>query len=80
MHYVYIIQSINHSNETYVGCTENLKKRLSNHNAGTTAHTAKYLPWKLIFYAAFEDKIKAYEFEEFLKSGSGREFRNKKLI
>lgn len=77
MHYVYIIQSLNHPNQTYVGCTEDLKKRISNHNAGTTPHTAKYLPWKLVFYAAFEDKLKAYSFEEFLKSGSGRQFKKK---
>ncbi len=80
MHYVYIIQSINLPNQIYVGCTEDLEKRLSNHNAGTTPHTAKYLPWKLFFYAAFQDKLKAYAFEEFLKSGSGREFRKKRLL
>ncbi len=80
VHYVYIIQSLNLQDQIYVGCTEDLKKRLSNHNTGTTPHTAKYLPWKLIFYAGFENKFKAYEFEKFLKSGSGREFRNKRLL
>jgi putative endonuclease len=61
MYYVYIIKSINHPDEIYVGCTEDLKKRLSNHNTGTTPHTVKYLPWKLVFYASFENKFKAYE-------------------
>lgn len=80
MYYVYIIQSINHPDQVYVGCTEDIKKRLSNHNNGTTPHTDKFKPWKIATYVAFEDKVKAYEFEKYLKSGSGREFRNKRLL
>lgn len=62
MYYVYIIKSINNADQIYVGCTENLEKRLSNHNSGTTSHTEKYAPWKLIVYLAFDQKDKAYEF------------------
>ncbi len=80
MYYVYIIRSISYPGQIYVGSTINLKKRLSDHNAGSTSHTEKYKPWKLITYTAFEDKSKAYEFEEYLKSGSGRVFRDKRLI
>lgn len=80
MYYVYIIQSINNSDQIYVGCTENLDKKLSNHNSGTTAHTEKYRPWKIIIYLAFADKDKAYEFEEYLKSGSGRAFAAKRFL
>jgi len=80
MYYVYIIQSISHPDQIYVGCTEDIKKRLSNHNSGTTSHTDKYKPWKIVVYIAFEDKTKAYDFEAFLKSGSGREFRDRRLV
>ncbi len=80
MYYVYIIQSINNSDKIYVGCTENIDKRLSNHNSGTTDHTAKYKPWKLIMYLAFDSEIKAVEFEKYLKSHSGRAFRDKRLL
>jgi putative endonuclease len=57
-----------------------LKKRISDHNSGTTRHTDKYKPWKIIVYIAFGQKDKAYEFEEYLKSGSGRAFRDKRLL
>jgi len=80
MYYVYIIQSISHPDQIYVGCTEDIDKRLSNHNSGTTLHTDKFKPWKLVSYIAFNDKTKAYDFEAFLKSGSGREFRNRRLL
>lgn len=80
MHYVYIIRSIADQSRIYVGQTDDLQKRLCNHNSGTTDHTAKYKPWEVIFYCAFNDKVKAVEFETFLKSGSGREFRRKRLL
>ncbi len=80
MYYVYIIQSIHHQSQIYVGFTKNLKKRLSDHNSGTTVHTEKYKPWKLVVSIGFEDWLKAKEFEEYLKSGSGRAFREKRLF
>lgn len=80
MHYVYIIRSKQDPNEIYVGCTQDLSKCLSNHNSGTTAHTAKYMPWELIVHIGFENKDRAIAFEEYLKSGSGREFRKKRLL
>lgn len=80
MHYVYILRSINSPAQIYVGHTRNLKKRLSDHNCGTTAHTDKYRPWKLVMYLAFEDELKALEFEKYLKSGSGRSFRDKRFV
>lgn len=80
MYYVYIIKSLTCADQLYVGCTQDLKKRLSNHNAGTTEHTEKYRPWELVMYLAFNNKHKAVEFEKYLKSHSGRAFRNKRLL
>jgi putative endonuclease len=80
MYYVYIIKSLQFPDQIYVGCTQDLKKRLTNHNCGTTPHTTKYMPWELVVYLGFTDKNKAVEFEEYLKSGSGREFRKKRLL
>lgn len=80
MHNVYIIQSESHPSQTYVGYSTNMKQRLSNHNVGYGQHTSKYRPWKLQFYAAFEEKQKALEFEAYLKSHSGKAFTSKRLI
>lgn len=80
MYFVYIIRSIKYQDQIYVGKTTNLKKRLSDHNCGTTTHTEKYMPWELIVYISFYDEQKAIEFEQYLKSGSGREFRKKRLL
>ena len=74
MKYVYILRSLSHPGQRYVGVTEDLKKRLADHNAGRTSHTAKFRPWLVEICVAFSDEKKAEEFEKYLKSGSGREF------
>jgi len=80
MYYVYVLQSVNHPERRYGGKTTNPKKRLSDHNSGTTSHTKKYKPWKMIVYIAFKDEIKAIEFEKYLKTSSGRAFAKKRLL
>jgi predicted GIY-YIG superfamily endonuclease len=79
MWYVYIIRSIEFPDQEYVGATEDLKRRLAEHNAGRSAHTAKFKPWKLVWYCACPDKMKALAFETYLKSHSGRAFSKKRL-
>jgi len=80
MWYVYIIRSVSNPDQEYTGATENLRQRIIDHNAGKSAHTAKYKPWKLLWYSAFPDKMTALEFEQYLKSHSGRAFAKKRLI
>jgi len=80
MHYVYILVSQRWKNQTYVGMTSNLRKRLSEHNSGKSGHTKRFLPWGIMFYAAFPEKVTAERFERYLKSGSGRAFARKHLI
>jgi len=79
MHYVYLIQSIPYPKQRYVGVTSDLNGRLKTHNEGGSSHTSKYKPWMLVTYLAFSDKSKAVEFEQYLKSGSGHAFANKRL-
>ena len=80
MYYVYIIKSISHKNEIYVGFTTNLQARLKKHNEGGSPHTAKFKPWNLEWYCAFLSKYKALDFEKYLKSHSGKAFANKRLL
>jgi predicted GIY-YIG superfamily endonuclease len=74
MYYVYVLQSITNPERFYEGATEDLKARLKEHNAGEVFHTNKYKPWRIKNYFAFDDRKKAYAFERYLKTGSGRTF------
>jgi len=79
MYYVYMIRSLASPDKTYIGFSENLKQRINDHNDGKSKHTAKYKPWKLVCYFAFENKQKAKEFEHYLKTGSGQAFARKRF-
>ena len=74
MFYTYILESVATPGEFYRGHTDDLKRRLAEHNAGKCPHTTKASPWKVKFYAAFETLELARRFEAYLKSGSGHEF------
>ena len=74
MYYVY---SLKCRNGYYIGCAEDLKDRIERHQKGQVAATVDRLPIELDFYCAINDKYKAFEFEKYLKSGSGRAFIKK---
>lgn len=77
--YVYLLRSIAHPNQRYVGTTGDLKARLKQHNAGQSPHTRKYAPWRIVVAVWFEAGAKAEAFESYLKSGSGHAFANRHL-
>lgn len=76
-YYVYMLQSEAKNNKYYIGLTTTLRERLQQHNYGKGKYSRLYKPWKLITVVAFDSKIKAMRFEEYLKSHSGRAFAKK---
>lgn len=75
MYYVYILKC--NDGKLYTGCTNDLKERIKRHINGHVPATKPRLPVMLVNYIAFQDKYKAFEFEKYLKSGSGRAFTTK---
>ncbi|MBI5732589.1 GIY-YIG nuclease family protein [Candidatus Jorgensenbacteria bacterium] len=79
MYYVYIIQSLKKDTSYYTGLTSDIERRLKEHNKSDTKTTRSNKPWKLIYIEKFENRPAARIREKYLKSGVGREFRNKIL-
>ncbi len=75
MWYVYILNCSD--NKIYTGCTNNLSDRMVRHQKGYVPATKDRRPISLHCYFAFKDKYIAYNFEKYLKSGSGRAFQKK---
>lgn len=73
--YVYILKC--NDGKPYTGCTNDLKDRIERHSKGYVPVTKPLLPIKLISYFAFSNKYIAFNFEKYLKSGSGRAFMRK---
>lgn len=78
MQYVYLLRCSD--NSIYTGCTNNIDNRIDRHQNGMVHYTKDKLSVDLITYIDFQEKYKAYQFEKYLKSGSGIAFRNKRLI
>ncbi len=74
-YYVYILCCAD--GKPYVGCTDNWQDRIIRHDKGHVPATKDRLPVKLVSYVAFSNKYSAFNFEKYLKSGSGRAFIKK---
>ena len=79
MFYTYLLKSLSQPTERYIGHSANLKQRLQEHSDGKCSHTAKFAPWKVTCYVAFERLELAQQFERYLKSGSGHAFAKRHL-
>ena len=70
---VYAIRSSSR-NYLYVGMTNDLERRLKEHNNGENRSTKAYKPFTLIYSEEFPDRVSARIKERYLKSGVGKEF------
>ena len=72
--YVYMLKSNNLKPITYVGYTNNLKKRIRLHNEGKGAKFTRGRKWSLIYKEKFKSKSKAISREYYIKKN--RTLRN----
>lgn len=79
MYYVYILQS-KVDRSYYIGATQDLKRRLKEHNSGNSKFTSTKMPYILKWYCCFNDKRKAFKYETYLKSSSGYAYWKKRFI
>ncbi len=77
---VYVLENQN-DKSWYIGQTDNLKRRVGEHNSKQGGRTTKIKEgyWKLIYAEAYLDKRDAIGREKFLKGGSGRTYLKKQL-
>ena len=74
-YFVYVLKSQNKSNlTTYVGYTNNLKKRINLHNNGKGAKFTRGRSWKIVYSEKFLTKKEAMSREYYIKKD--RKFRN----
>ena len=75
MYYVYMLKSRSVKPVTYVGYTNNLKKRISLHNSGKGAKFTRGRKWTLIYKEKYKSKKEAISREYYIKNN--RLLRNK---
>ena len=73
--YVYMLKSMGNKPVTYVGYTNNLKKRINLHNIGKGAKFTRGRKWKLIYKEKHKSKKEAISREYYIKNN--KTLRNK---
>ena len=74
-YFVYMLKSVSKESVTYVGYTNNLKKRINLHNGNKGAKFTRGRKWKLIYKEKFNSKKEAISREYYIKKN--RTLRNK---
>ncbi len=79
MFYVYVLKS-QKDTELYVGSTNDLKRRVSEHQNGKSFSTQFRRPFELIYYEAYKNEKDAREREQGLKlRGNARRFLKERI-
>jgi putative endonuclease len=78
LNYVYVLRSIE-SKQLYTGFTSDLRKRLAEHQKGSSTYTKHRGPYELIYYEACIDANDALAREKYLKSGMGKRYLKNRL-
>ena len=79
MYYVYVLKSLR-NNRFYTGSTNNLQRRLIEHNSGKSKYTKLTRPFQLIHTETYLTRKDAVRREMALKSGQGRQWLKQKYI
>jgi len=66
MYYVYLIKSTK-TDEIYIGSTNDLRRRMKEHNQGKSYSTKAKIPWQIVYYEAYKSEKDARLREKGLK-------------
>lgn len=73
MFYFYVLKS-EKDGSYYVGYTKDLKDRLNRHNLSQSISTRARIPWEVIYFEKFNNKIGAIRRERQVKKGKSRKY------
>lgn len=78
MFYTYVLRS-KKDNKLYIGQSDNLKRRIIDHNSGQVLSTKYRRPLELIYYESCLSKEKSVKREQYFKTGFGRRFLKNRI-
>ena len=76
MFFVYVLKSQLYK-KSYVGHTDNIDRRLKEHNSGRNNFTRRYVPWSIVYTEKYDNIDDAVKREKALKTTKGRRFLKK---
>jgi putative endonuclease len=79
MYYIYVLYSLK-DRKLYTGYTDDIKRRINEHNQGLVSSTKHRRPLELIYYEYGGTKEDAIKRESCLKSGRGKKYLKTRLM
>jgi putative endonuclease len=76
--YVYVLQS-DLDKKFYTGITQDLMKRIEEHNSGISKATKTRVPFKLVYYEFCLNHKDAMKRERYLKTAWGKRYINNRI-
>ncbi|MFN3828123.1 MAG: GIY-YIG nuclease family protein [Micavibrio sp.] len=73
MYFIYFLRSQANPAKTYIGYTNNLVRRLDEHNSGQSTYTNRFRPWELRAFVHADSEEIAQTVEAYFKNASGQE-------
>ena len=80
MKYIVYVLLSKVTRKSYVGFTDNLNRRIKEHNNGKSLYTRNFAPWKIVYTEEVDGYTEARIREKYLKSASGRKRVLKKIF
>lgn len=77
-YYIYVLRSIK-DGKFYTGYTDNLKRRLEEHNSGKVTSTKNRAPFELIYFEGCKNQQDATHREKYLKTSGGKRYLKQRL-
>ena len=77
--HVYIIRSLK-TDFTYIGSTNNVQRRLAEHNEGIVQSTKAFRPFEVVAYVTVMSESRARSLERYFKTGSGKAVLRKRIL
>jgi len=75
---VYILKSM--EKLIYVGMTQDVTKRLEEHNSGKSYYTKRGTNWKMVYSETFDSSEEARKREKYFKNTAGKEWLKRRGI
>lgn len=79
MYYVYVLRSLK-DNKLYIGYTNNLTRRLTEHNKGSTKSTKHRRPFRLAYQESYKTKSEAAKREWYFKNTAEGDILKRGLV
>jgi putative endonuclease len=79
MYFVYVLLSLK-DGRFYIGMTDDLDRRVEEHNSGKSRSTRNRRPFVLVYSEQCDSRLMASKREKFLKSGPGHRFLKRTLL